>query len=86
MTLIPDRRDELTKLTAETVDTHQLHAVASHERAIAIQGYGRQLLGLSPDYPIEALDPEAQDELLFVMRSMRDGLLARDEAVLRWRG
>jgi hypothetical protein len=83
MALIPDRREELTKLTAETIDTEQLHGLALYERVTAIQEHARQILYLTPDHPIEALLPEAQEEL-FVMRSMRNGLLERDEAALRW--
>lgn len=68
----PSRQKELEKLAARPEQIQEVMETASPARSTAIQQLARRALGLMPERDITDLELSTQDELLFVMRTMRD--------------
>jgi hypothetical protein len=72
MTIQPERAIELTKLTNQPEVIHEINDLAQRIRPQYIQNTGRILLGQDPLVGIHELQQGTQEELLFVMRALRD--------------
>jgi hypothetical protein len=81
MSILPERQDELHKLTQNNELITQIAELPRVERPTLIQQHGRQVLGLSAEVDITELPPTTQSELLLVMRSLRDNVTG-SESVL----
>lgn len=68
----PERREELEKHAITLVETEVDFMESMRTRTLAIQSLARIALGLETDRDITDLDSSTRDELLSVMRTMRD--------------
>lgn len=72
MTIHNERKEELTKIASQEHIIQEIQAQPRNRHPHHIMAQGRIALGFEPTIDINSLPIPDQEELLFVMRSLRD--------------
>jgi hypothetical protein len=72
MRIQSERVTDLTKIASSPEAIESVNQAPSLDRPEVISQTARTLLGHPEEIPIETLSPNSRDELLFVMRLLRD--------------